>query len=163
MIASGSSRSRSEPCSSAPRYRAISGCWRHTFSGHPRRACPCTSSSALGVTYKTAWFMMHRIREAMRVEGSDVPPIGGSGKTVEAMKPISARRPTRRRRVTAVAAPTSRAASARPASARSSSLSSEAAQSVSFHVAGANKETVVDVLRDNLDRESRLHRRRPTV
>jgi transposase-like protein len=35
----------------------------------------------LGVTYKTAWFMTHRIREAMR----DVapPPLGGGGKTVE--------------------------------------------------------------------------------
>jgi transposase-like protein len=28
----------------------------------------------LGVTYKTAWFMAHRIREAMRPEGSAVPP-----------------------------------------------------------------------------------------
>jgi transposase-like protein len=36
----------------------------------------------LGVTYKTAWFMAHRIREAMRP--IDVEPIGGSGKTVEA-------------------------------------------------------------------------------
>jgi transposase-like protein len=36
----------------------------------------------LGVTYKTAWFMSHRIREAMK----DVKagPIGGSGKIVEA-------------------------------------------------------------------------------
>jgi len=36
----------------------------------------------LGVTYKTAWFMAHRIREAMRDDDSD--PIGGSGKIVEA-------------------------------------------------------------------------------
>ena len=36
----------------------------------------------LGVTYKTAWFMCHRIREAMR-EGH-FGPIGGNGKTVEA-------------------------------------------------------------------------------
>lgn len=37
----------------------------------------------LGVTYKTAWFMAHRIREAMKpAEGAD--PIGGEGKTVEA-------------------------------------------------------------------------------
>src|SRR3954451_17913102 len=36
----------------------------------------------LGVTYKTAWFMAHRIREAMRP--IDVEPMGGSGKTVEA-------------------------------------------------------------------------------
>ena len=35
----------------------------------------------LGVTYKTAWFMAHRIREAMKPEGSE--PMGGEGKTVE--------------------------------------------------------------------------------
>jgi hypothetical protein len=35
----------------------------------------------LGVTYKTAWFMAHRIREAMRTGG--LGPMGGSGKTVK--------------------------------------------------------------------------------
>lgn len=35
----------------------------------------------LGVTYKTAWFMAHRIREAMK-EG-DPEPLGGKGKVVE--------------------------------------------------------------------------------
>ena len=37
----------------------------------------------LGVTYKTAWFMAHRIREAMR-SGSFKAPLGGEGKKVEA-------------------------------------------------------------------------------
>ena len=36
---------------------------------------------ALGVTYKTAWFMCHRIREAMREDTPD--PLGGKGKSVE--------------------------------------------------------------------------------
>ena len=36
----------------------------------------------LGVTYKTAWFMMHRIREAMKP--TDDTPLGGKGKVVEA-------------------------------------------------------------------------------
>ena len=36
----------------------------------------------LGVTYKTAWFMAHRIREAMREFNPD--PLGGEGKIVEA-------------------------------------------------------------------------------
>lgn len=35
----------------------------------------------LKVTYKTAWFMMHRIREAMRTGG--LGPMGGGGKVVE--------------------------------------------------------------------------------
>jgi transposase-like protein len=37
----------------------------------------------LGVTYKTAWFMMHRLREAM-AEGPGAAPLGGEGKVVEA-------------------------------------------------------------------------------
>jgi transposase-like protein len=40
-------------------------------------------SRMLGVTYKTAWFMSHRIREAM-VPAKGEPPLGGPGKTVEA-------------------------------------------------------------------------------
>lgn len=36
----------------------------------------------LGVTYKTAWFMSHRIREAFR--STDTTPMGGSGKIIEA-------------------------------------------------------------------------------
>ena len=36
----------------------------------------------LGVTYKTAWFMTHRIREAMKE--TNPPPMGGKGRVVEA-------------------------------------------------------------------------------
>lgn len=36
----------------------------------------------LEITYKSAWFMMHRLREAMRV--TDIEPKGGNGKIVEA-------------------------------------------------------------------------------
>ncbi len=36
----------------------------------------------LDVSYKTAWFMSHRIREGMRP--ASLTPMGGSGKTVEA-------------------------------------------------------------------------------
>src|SRR5262245_11046771 len=32
----------------------------------------------IGVTYKTAWFMMHRIREAMKP--AKITPMGGAGK-----------------------------------------------------------------------------------
>jgi transposase-like protein len=37
---------------------------------------------ALDITYRSAWFMEHRIREAMRAGG--LAPLGGGGKTVEA-------------------------------------------------------------------------------
>ncbi|MDP1906864.1 MAG: IS1595 family transposase, partial [Hyphomicrobium sp.] len=39
-------------------------------------------SRMLGITYKSAWFLSHRIRETLApVEGT--PPLGGEGKTVE--------------------------------------------------------------------------------
>ncbi|MBV9829165.1 MAG: IS1595 family transposase, partial [Alphaproteobacteria bacterium] len=37
----------------------------------------------LGITYKSAWFMAHRIREAM-AEGRDPEPLGGKDKVIEA-------------------------------------------------------------------------------
>lgn len=37
----------------------------------------------LGITYKSAWFMMHRLREAMKVDPKS-GPLGGEGKVVEA-------------------------------------------------------------------------------
>lgn len=47
----------------------------------------------LGVTLKTAWFMGHRIREAMRA-GSLTPPMGGEGKIVEIDETIYGRAST---------------------------------------------------------------------
>src|SRR3954467_3269994 len=39
----------------------------------------------LGVTYKSAWFLAHRIREAMKdTAGPATTPLGGEGKVVEA-------------------------------------------------------------------------------
>jgi transposase-like protein len=38
----------------------------------------------LGITYKSAWFMAHRIREAMAPVAGSEPPLGGEGKVIEA-------------------------------------------------------------------------------
>jgi transposase-like protein len=38
----------------------------------------------IGITYKTAWFMCQRIREAMTPAPKSQGPIGGRGKTIEA-------------------------------------------------------------------------------
>jgi transposase-like protein len=39
-------------------------------------------SRMIGVTYKTAWFLAHRIRESLREH--DASPLGGQGMTIEA-------------------------------------------------------------------------------
>lgn len=45
----------------------------------------------LDVTYKTAWFMTHRIREAMK--SGNLPPMGGTGVTVEIDETFIGRKP----------------------------------------------------------------------
>ncbi len=50
----------------------------------------------LGVTLKTAWFMGHRIREAMR-HGTLAPPLGGAGGIVEADETYIGRKPGRKK------------------------------------------------------------------
>ena len=53
----------------------------------------------LGVTLKTAWFLSHRIREAMR--DGKLGPLGGAGKTVESDETLFGhRKDNRQRRVT---------------------------------------------------------------
>ncbi len=47
---------------------------------------------SLGITYKTAWFLCHRIREAMREEAP--APLGGEGKIVEADEMYHGKRET---------------------------------------------------------------------
>ena len=46
----------------------------------------------LGVTYKTAWFMAHRIREAMAPVEGQQGPLGGEGKIVEADETFTGQR-----------------------------------------------------------------------
>ena len=55
------------------------------LSAAPRKAFPAHQlPRMLGVTYKTAWFMAHRIREAMTPVAGSEPPLGGDGFVVEA-------------------------------------------------------------------------------
>ena len=45
---------------------------------------------SLGVSYKSSWFMMHRLREAMRAGGL-LLPMGGEGKVVEVDETLQGR------------------------------------------------------------------------
>lgn len=74
----------------------------------------------LGVTYKTAWFMTHRIREAMRVDTASSGPLGGEGKIVEADETYFGKLDQPRERKTKRYDPRPRAASPAP---RTSALS----------------------------------------
>jgi hypothetical protein len=101
----------------------------------------------LGVTLKTAWFMSHRLREAMKDGG--LGPLGGEGKVVEADETYHGQKddPAKRKK------PGQRG----PAGKRAIAALVERGGSVrTFHVASADKETVEGIVRENVARESRL-------
>ncbi|MGH6735058.1 MAG: IS1595 family transposase [Methyloceanibacter sp.] len=108
----------------------------------------------LGVTLKTAWFMSHRIREAMR--SGVLEPMGGAGKIVEADETYYGKqadpKPSPQRR-------------GRPFTTTGKGYSKRAIVALverggnvrSFHVAHASTLNVTNLVRENLHRETRLH------
>ncbi|TGP45542.1 IS1595 family transposase [bacterium M00.F.Ca.ET.230.01.1.1] len=109
----------------------------------------------LGVTYKTAWFMAHRIREAMKEDVKSSGPIGGEGKTVEADETYFGRRedgyvsPHRKGRPYLKRK--------KPMKIAIVGLVERGGKSRMFHVQHANKAEVRDVLVRNADRKSTLY------
>jgi len=111
----------------------------------------------LGVTLKTAWFMAHRIREAMR-DGS-LAPMGGGGKIVEADETYygNVDNPRHTRTSGAAFMRGRKKPGGGPANKRAILSLVERGGSVrSFHIAQANIHNVQDVVRSNVDREARL-------
>lgn len=53
----------------------------------------------LGCEYNTAWFLHHRVMEAMRRGGLDLPPMGGPGSVIEADETYFGNVPEAKRRV----------------------------------------------------------------
>ncbi len=110
----------------------------------------------LGITYKAAWFMAHRIREAMRAGGL-VEPMGGSGKVVEADETYFGKTSKRQTHRTSGERFINRGHKG-PANKRAVVALVERGGTVrSFHVARADKKTVTKIVTDNVSREARLH------
>ncbi len=114
---------------------------------------------SLEVSAKTAWFMCHRVREAMKAGGL-LAPLGGPGKVVEADETYWGKvdNPSPLRRDTG--APLQRAARGGygPANKRAILALVERGGSVrTFHIAEARAATVHQIVRENIDAESRLH------
>ena len=110
----------------------------------------------IGVTYKTAWFMFHRIREAMKEDGTS-GPLGGKGKVIEADEMYHGKRdvpyksPNRR-------TPYTKSGKSGGAQKRVIvGLIERGGQTRTFHVNVATKKTVREILVKNADRKSRLH------
>lgn len=114
----------------------------------------------LGVTYKTAWFMCHRIREAMKDDLTS-GPLGGKGKTIEADETYHGKRETPR----VYARPRARKNFKPVKSGKAGGadkriivgLIERGGKTRTFHVQNATKDTVRDILVTNADRKSKLY------
>lgn len=110
----------------------------------------------LGVTYKTAWFMTHRIREAMKADTATDGPLGGEGKTVEADETYIGKKddqsPSKHRRGRPYL-------KRKPGSIKRTvvALVERGGSVRSFHVDTATKATVREILFTNASRKSTLN------
>ena len=110
----------------------------------------------LGVTYKTAWFMAHRIREAMKEDVSTAGPLGGEGKTVEADETCIGKRETPRK--TKRTTPYTKSGKSGGAQKRIVvGLVERGGKARMFHLNDATKETVREKLVENASRKSKLY------
>jgi transposase-like protein len=101
----------------------------------------------LGITYQSAWFLAHRIREAMRDAAPG--PIGGSGKIVEADETYFGDKDRVTHR-------TKRGKSGHGSKRSVVALVERGGQVRTFHIERATAETVRDVIVRNVSRKSAL-------
>jgi transposase-like protein len=107
----------------------------------------------LGITYRSAWFMAHRIRECMRSGG--LGPLGGEGKIVEADETYygNVERPRTKTTSGRPYTKSGKAGNKRPIVA----LVERGGNVRTFHVPVADQATVEKIVGENIARESRLH------
>lgn len=111
----------------------------------------------LGVTYKSAWFLCHRIREAMSEPKGPKNPMGGSGKIVEADETYFGQKADKRK-VTTSGRPFTKSGKSGPSNKMTVvSLVERGGNVRSFHVDRADANTVREIIFTNVKRQSRLH------
>jgi len=112
----------------------------------------------LDITYRSAWFMAHRIRECMRDGG--LAPMGGAGKIVEADETYYGPVEEAKRRETRTSGEPFIKGGKRGGPANKHPIVALVARGGNvrtFHVPVADKASVHKIVTDNVARESRLH------
>jgi transposase-like protein len=111
---------------------------------------------SLKLDYKSAWFMCHRIREAMRSGG--LGPLGGEGKIVEADETYYGPVDKSKARIKSTSGRSFTKRGSGPANKRPVVALVERGGNVrTFHVPVADKDAVEKIVRENIASESRLH------
>ena len=112
---------------------------------------------SLGVTYKSAWFLSHRVREAMKAGGLTAPMSGPEG-IVEADETYHGKASVRRISPRRGDTPFTKKGKGGGAEKRPIvSLVERGGKVRSFHVAVADGETVTKIMRENVAPSARLH------
>jgi transposase-like protein len=129
----------------------------HLFTASKKGFSAHQLHRTLGITYRSAWFMAHRVREAMRAGGLE--PLGGKGKVVEADETYFGDIPEAKRRTkTTSGRPYTKRGKTGPSNKRAIvSLVERGGNVRSFHVAVADGATVASIVNENVLRETRLH------
>jgi transposase-like protein len=130
----------------------------HLFAASKKGMSAHQLHRMLGVTYKTAWFMAHRIREAMKEDVASSGPLGGEGKTVEADETYIGKRETPRVSAQRKGRPYIKKGKSGGAQKRIVvGLVERGGKARMFHLNDATKDTVREVLVRNADRASTLY------
>ena len=101
----------------------------------------------LKVSYKSTWFMMHRLREAMRIGDFAIPQMGGGG-VVEADETFIGKNEH---------APKGRGKPGAPYRNAILTLVERGGSARSFHVAVADSFEILPIIRENIRREATVH------
>jgi transposase-like protein len=132
----------------------------HLYASSKKGFTAMQLQRSMGCQYNTAWFLHHRVMEAMRRGGLDLPPMGGPGKVVEADEAYfgnlpESKRPTRTTR----GRPFTKGGRNSLGNKRSiiSLVDRDAGNVRSFHVPTADAATVARIVRENVHAETRLH------
>lgn len=126
----------------------------HLFTSSKKGFSAHQLHRTLGITYRSAWFMAHRIRESMRAGG--LTPLGGKGKVVEADETYYGKTDKPRVSPQRKGRPYKTGSRGLKDKRPIVSLVERGGNVRSFHVPVADANTVVGIVVDNIAQESRL-------
>jgi transposase-like protein len=134
--------------------------WAMAFSLYASSKKGFTASQLqreLGCQYNTAWFLHHRVMEAMRRGGLDIAPMGGPGGVVEVDEAYHGKIKEARVSAQRRGRPYRNKTHIGQKRAIISLVDRHAGKVRSFHVPTADAATVAKVVRENVHKESRIH------